>query len=120
MICQMPCSPLMLICLLMTLNFIIVIVIFFTVEHTLQADLENISIWLIVNRLKQNVSKSHCMLIGSRQRTGGKCLHLMLNGDVLRQVSMTKYLDVHIDQHLTWNTHITYMLNRIRSKLLLY
>ena len=61
------------------------------------------------------------MLIGSRQRTGGKCLHLMLNGDVLRQVSTTKYiyLGVHIDQHLTWNTHITYMLNinRIRSEL---
>ena len=42
-----------------------------TVEHTLQADLENISIWLMVNRLKLNVSKPHCMLIGSRQRTGG-------------------------------------------------
>ena len=90
---------------------------FFTVEHTPQADLENISIWLIVNRLKLNISKSHCMLIGSRQRTGGKCLHLMLNGDVLREVSTKKYLGVHIDQHLTWNTHITYMLNRIRSKL---
>ena len=41
----------------------------------------------------------------------------MLNGDVLRQVSTIKYLGVHIDQHLTWNTHITYMLNRIRSEL---
>ena len=35
-----------------------------TVERTLQADLENISIWLMVNRLKLNVSKSHSMLIG--------------------------------------------------------
>ena len=88
-----------------------------TVEHTLQADLENISIWLMVNRLKLNVSKSHYMLIGSRQRTGGKYLHLMLNGDVLGQISTTKYLGVHIDQHLTWNTHIDYILGRIRGKL---
>ena len=65
-----------------------------TVEHTLQADLENISIWLMVNRLKLNVLKPHCMLIGSRQRTGGKYLHLMLDGDVLRQISTTKYLGV--------------------------
>ena len=54
-----------------------------TVERTLQADLENISTWLTVNRLKLNVSKSHCTLIGSRQRRG-KCLPLMLNGDILR------------------------------------
>ena len=51
-------------------------------------------LWLMVNRLKLNVSKSHCMLIGSRQRTGGKYLHLMLDGDVLRQISTTKYLGV--------------------------
>ena len=57
------------------------------------------------------------MLIGSRQRIGGKHLHLMLSGDALRQVSITKYLGIHIDQHLTWNTHIDYILNRVRGKL---
>ena len=41
----------------------------------------------------------------------------MLDGDVLRQISTTKYLGVHIDQHLTWNTHIDYILSRIRGKL---
>ena len=87
------------------------------VECTLQADLENISVRLMVNRLKLNVSKSHCMLIGSRQRTGGKCLHLRLNGDVLRQLSSIKYLGVHIDQHLTWSTHIDSVLNKVRGKL---
>jgi len=88
-----------------------------TVEHTLHSDLGNISTWLKVNRLKLNVSKSHCMLIGSRQRIAGKCLHLMLDGVTLGQVSSTKYLGIHIDQHLTWNTHIDYILHRIRSKL---
>ena len=88
-----------------------------TVERALQADLENISTWLSVNRLKLNVSKSQCMLIGSRQRIGEKCLHLMLSGDALRQVSTTKYLGIHIDQHLTWNSHMDYILNRVRGKL---
>ena len=38
----------------------------------------------------------------------GKFLHLRLNGDILRQLSSTKYLGVHMDQHLTWNNHIDY------------
>ena len=63
-----------------------------TVECALQTDLKNISVWLMVNRLKLNVSKSHCMLIGSCQKTWGKCLHLILNGNVLRQLSSTKYV----------------------------
>ena len=42
---------------------------------------------------------------------------MLLNGDTLRQVSSTKYLGIHIDQHLTWNTHIDYILNRVRGKL---
>ena len=87
------------------------------VEHTLQTDLENISAWLMVNRLKLNVTKSYFMLIGLRQRTGGNHLHLILNGDILKQVPVTKYLGVYIDQHLTWNTHVEYVLNRIREKL---
>ena len=73
----------------------------------------------MVNKLKLNVSKSNCMLIGSRQRSSGKCLHLMLNGDVLRQTSAIKYLGVYIDQHLTWNAHIDYVLNRVRGIVLI-
>ena len=57
------------------------------------------------------------MLIGSSQRAGGKCLHLRLNGDVLRQLSSTKYLGVHIDQRFTWNTLVDYVLRKVRGKL---
>ena len=46
------------------------------------------------------------MLIGSRQRVGGKTLCLSLNGSLLKQVSSTKYLGVCIDQYLTWQNHL--------------
>ena len=36
-----------------------------TVERTLQADIQNVSVWLVANRLKLNIVKSLCMLIGS-------------------------------------------------------
>ena len=68
-------------------------------------------------QLKLNVTKSMCMLIGSRQRVGSKTLHLSLNGNVLKQVPSAKYLGVYIDQHLTWQSHIDYVLRRVRGKV---
>jgi len=41
------------------------------VENTLQTAADNVSKWLVVNRLKLNVSKSLCMLSGSHQRASG-------------------------------------------------
>ena len=49
------------------------------VENILHADVENVSTWLIVNRLRLNVIQSLCMLIGSCQRTKGQNLTLALN-----------------------------------------
>ena len=87
------------------------------VEKTLQADVENVSTWLVVNRFKLNVIKSLCMLIGSRQRTGGLNLTIMLDGAILKQVCSTKYLGVYFDRHLTWQVHVDYVLGRVRRKL---
>ena len=89
----------------------------FVVEKTLQADVENVSTWLVVNRLKLNVIKSLCMLIGSCQRTGGLNLTIMLDGAILKQVCSTKYLGVYFDRHLTWQVHVDYVLGRVRRKL---
>ena len=65
-----------------------------TVEQTLQADIQNVSVWLVAKKLKLNIIKSLCMLIGSHQRISGKCLILFLGDFALKQVSVTKYLGV--------------------------
>ena len=49
------------------------------VEQALQSEIEQVSNWMAVNRLKLNVTKSVCMLIGSWQRVGSKTLCLSLN-----------------------------------------
>ena len=49
-----------------------------TVERTLQADIQNVSFWLVANKLKLNIVKSLCKLIGSRQRISGKSLNLIV------------------------------------------
>jgi len=87
------------------------------VEQVLQKQLEQVYNWMIVNRFKLSITKSVCMLIGSRQRLDGKSLHLSLNGSTLKQVSSTKYLGLYIDQHLTWQGHIDYIMKRVRGKI---
>ena len=87
------------------------------VEEILQNELEQVSNWMTVNRLKLNVDKSLCMLVGSCQRVSGKTLCLSLGDSLLRQVSSTKYLGVCIDSHLTWQNHIDYVMKRVRGKM---
>ena len=51
------------------------------------------------------------MIIGSRQRlfmfsAGELNLNLFVDGISLRKGSITKRLELEIDEHLTWRTHI--------------
>ena len=48
------------------------------VEQTLQADIQNVFVWLVANKLKLNVVKPLRMLIGSHQRISGKSLNLFV------------------------------------------
>jgi len=49
--------------------------------------------------------------------TKGMNLTLTLDGTVLKQVCSTKYLGVYLDYHLTWQSHVDYVLGRVRGKL---
>ena len=40
-----------------------------------------------------------------------------ISGQVLTQVPYTKYLGVFIDQHLTWQKHTEFVLQRVRGKV---
>ena len=87
------------------------------VENTLHVDVENVSTWMVINRLKLNLTKSLCMHMGSCQRTKGLNLSLTLDGTLLKQVCSTKYLGAFLDQHLIWQVHVDYVLSWVRGKL---
>lgn len=77
------------------------------VNKMLQRELMLVSDWVIENKLKLNVSKTKCMILGSKHalRSEQK-LCLSLNGAVIEQVKEAKLLGVTIDKTLTWSTHI--------------
>ena len=82
-----------------------------SVQHGFQCDLDAIYVWLCVNRLQLNVSKSVAMLIGTRQKINRHNVSVHISGQTLTQVSYT------IDQFLTWQKHTEYILQRIRGKV---
>ena len=57
------------------------------------------------------------MLIGTIQKIKNQKLCLSVDGSTMKQVQSTKYLGVIIDETLTWNEHVDYILRRVRAKL---
>ena len=58
------------------------------------------------------MAKSALMLIGSCQKLKDHNVSILIS-----RVISTKYLGVNIDQHLTWQCHIEYIVKKIRTKL---
>ena len=84
-----------------------------SVEIDLQGDLQCVHLWLSVNRLTLSIKKSNVMLIGSCQKLRGNDLHVTVDGKQLSHVSSVKYLDFHLDEHLTWHQHTANVLQRV-------
>ena len=73
-------------------------------------ELVKLNIWFKINKLSLNVDKSNYMLFGK------KCSQInevILNGALLSQVSVTKFLGVNIDSGFIWDKHI----NTVKRKL---
>ena len=82
----------------------------------LQNDIVSAVCWLTANRLWINVSKTETMLIGSRQKVGDQHLFITIADKPLCHVSVAKYLGVYIDQFLTWQKHVDYVMSKARHK----
>ena len=65
-----------------------------SVQHGFQCDLDAIYVWLCVNRLQLDVSKSVAMLIGTRQKINHHNVSFHISKQTLTQVSYTKYLGI--------------------------
>ena len=74
-------------------------------------ELARIIIWLKVNKLSLNLTKTNFMIfmIHPRQKKVNANFPLSLENTVIRQVTETKILGVLIDQHLSWKLHIDFV-----------
>jgi hypothetical protein len=83
-------------------------------------ELENLHQWCCANKLKLNASKTTYIVPRPRSaRINLEEHHLKICGEPLIRVGSkgnpdsVKFLGIHIDEHLTWSNHITYVNNKI-------
>ena len=82
------------------------------ITSTMNAELENLKVWLHGNKLSLNVAKTASMLIGTRHTINDKLTaeplraNFMISGEQIEQKPSVKYLGVHIDNKLKWKDHI--------------
>ena len=72
-------------------------------------ELAKIVIWLKVNKLSLNLTKTNFMIFHPRQKKVNVNVPLTLENTVIKQVTETKFLGVLIDQHLSWKPHIDFV-----------
>ena len=80
----------------------------------INTELPLISKWFVDNKLSLNIDKSCFILFHHpHKQIDIDSIKVHIGGSVLKNVSSTKFLDLYIDQNITWKDHIKYIGNRI-------
>ena len=83
-----------------------------TINNVVNEDLESLKIWLEENKLSLNVAKTHCILIGSRNKirafnqSNTTMPSIYIGDDKVSPITSKKYLGVQVDQYLNWEEHL--------------
>ncbi len=84
----------------------------------LRIDLSIVYEWLNANKLTLNTSKTKYIVFGNKSNLTVKPdLNLTIGGKPIERVSSMKYLGVILDEHLTFDEHIQYILFKSSKKL---
>ena len=91
------------------------------VSVKLQSDLNHLYVWFCSNKLSVNCLKTHSMLFTSnRSKFKHDKLTLTLAGETIVQTDEVKYLGLHLDPNLNFDTHVKKVCQKVsvRTKLL--
>ena len=86
-------------------------------EKTINKELKQLSMWLKVNRLALNISKTNFLIFHSVKRKVYHNVTLKLDKKALCQKDNIKYLGVLVDSHLNWKHHILHVSKKISRSI---
>jgi hypothetical protein len=75
-------------------------------KGTVNEELKKLSLWLNLNRLALNVSKTNFVIFRSCRKIVDHNVTLIMNRKALEQKDHVKYLGVLLDEHLDWKHQI--------------
>ena len=75
-------------------------------EKTMNKELRKLTLWLSLNRLALNISKTNFVISRSQQKKIDYNVTLIMNRKAIEQKKFVKYLGLLVDEHLTWDEHL--------------
>lgn len=85
------------------------------IKHDLENYLVPVNEWLLSNRIKVNAQKSNFMIFSYRKIL--KLTPIKFGDYSLNQVESTKFLGIHIDEHLNFKLHTEFLLNKLSKSV---
>jgi hypothetical protein len=82
-------------------------------EKTVNEELKKLSLWLNINRLALNVSKTNFVIFRSAQKKSNHNVTILMNKKALQQKDHVKYLGILLDEHLNWKQQINQVTLKI-------
>ena len=79
-----------------------------TMQNELNMEMIKISSWLKANKLSLNINKTHFMLFKGKNKIKDEII-IKIDHTQIKQTQCTKFLDVQIDDKITWKNHIIYI-----------
>ena len=95
----------------------LILMILLYLKEYMQHSLSSAATWLTNNRLVVNPNKSNFIVIGHPSKTYQLDFDLYLNNVKLPSCKSTKLLGIVIDDHLSWDDHVHYLLKKMSPKL---
>ena len=87
---------------------------------TINIELKFVGEWFKANKLSLNLVKTNFILFCSQRKTELKSdcnIAINIDNQCIARVSSTKFLDVHIDEHLTWKEHVAVISKKISKNI---
>ncbi|KAJ4430518.1 hypothetical protein ANN_19106 [Periplaneta americana] len=83
--------------------------------NKLQQFLHLVDVWCNKWKIKMNPSKSNVIQFTYKRNTENQSI--TLQGEEVSHAESVRYLGLYLDRKLTWNTHISSLVKRLRHKL---
>ena len=83
-------------------------------ERILNSELNKVTDWLAANKLSLNVGKSNFMHFANLKENN---ITIKINGTIIQEKTITKYLGTIIDNKLSWKQHTEYINTKLSRAL---